>query len=246
MCTVSWIHEDRGYQLFCNRDERLTRKAASDPQILSRDGVRFLAPIDGDSRGTWLATNEFGVTVCLLNGTGGPGRRSRGLLVLDIASAESIAALHDRIQRFDLAPFGPFTLAVLAPAKPTMIIEWDGRQKNVLPPGGARMPLISSSFDPAQVADRRRQELTHVVHRAGALNPTALFMFHQSHGAAPGSYSPCMHRHDAETVSFSWLTVTDSEARFYYSPGAPCRSFTGESFTLSLKKQERAQCLACC
>ena len=246
MCTVSWIHEDRGYQLFCNRDEKLTRKAASDPQLLSRDGVRFLAPIDGDSGGTWLATNECGVTLCLLNGAGGSGWRSRGLLVLDLAAAKSIAEVHNRIRLRDLSPFAPFTLAALAPAKPTMVIEWDGRQNNVLPLGDACMPLISSSFDPAQVVDRRHKELVSLAKRSGALDTAVLLMFHQSHLGKRGPYSPCMHRHDAETISFSWLTVTDSEASFYYSAGAPCRSFTGESFTLALKKQEKARCLVCC
>jgi hypothetical protein len=245
MCTVSWIHEVGGYQLFCNRDERLTRRAASIPQLLGRDGVHFLAPIDGDSGGTWLATNEFGVTVCLLNRNGRHRRRSRGLIVLDLASAKSIREAHDRIERLDLAPFAPFTLAVLARGKSATVFAWDGELLTNLPLGDACMPLISSPFDPAQVADRRRQELARIVRHAGRLDPTALFMFHQSHAASPGPYSPCMHRHDAETVSFSWLAVTDSEASFYYSAGAPCRSFTGETFTLALKK-ERARCLVCC
>src|SRR6266849_6073651 len=115
MCTVSWIHEDGGYQLFCNRDEKLTRQPASDPQVLYHDGVRFLAPIDADSGGTWLATNEFAVTVCLLNGAQrsigipacAPFRlsnkdkkgclcyRSRGVIVLELATAKSIEEVHD-------------------------------------------------------------------------------------------------------------------------------------------------------
>ncbi len=94
MCTVSWVHEDRGYQLFSNRDEKLTRGVANDPQLLCRDGVRFLAPIDGDFGGTWIAANEFGVSVCLLNGAakshraGDSHHRSRGQIVLDLASAK--------------------------------------------------------------------------------------------------------------------------------------------------------------
>jgi len=96
MCTVSWVHEDRGYQLFVNRDEKLTRAVATDPQLLCHDGVRFLAPIDGDFGGTWIATNEFGVSVCLLNGATGSqapaGRdhRSRGQIVLHLVSAKSL------------------------------------------------------------------------------------------------------------------------------------------------------------
>ena len=34
MCTVSWMYDGRGYQVFCNRDERFTRLPATDPQEL--------------------------------------------------------------------------------------------------------------------------------------------------------------------------------------------------------------------
>ena len=103
MCTISWIHDKDGYQLLCNRDEKLTRKSALEPRLAVRNGTRFLAPVDGDFGGTWIATNEFGVSVCLLNGanlTGSeihaatPGR-SRGLLLLDLISLPSVAAMSD-------------------------------------------------------------------------------------------------------------------------------------------------------
>ena len=89
MCTVSWFHEPGGYQLFCNRDEKLSRKKALEPRQWTREGVRFTAPIDAEAGGAWIALNEFGVSLCLLNGGEGPGphreaRRSRGLLVLDL------------------------------------------------------------------------------------------------------------------------------------------------------------------
>src|SRR5262245_19361134 len=102
MCTVSWVHDDRRYQIFCNRDEKLTRLPATDPQFLCRDGVRFVAPIDGDFGGTWLAANEFGVSVCLLNGSArsrgaaGSQHRSRGQIVLDLASAKSLREVQAR------------------------------------------------------------------------------------------------------------------------------------------------------
>ena len=32
MCTVSWVHEEDGYQLLCNRDEKRTRTQALSPE----------------------------------------------------------------------------------------------------------------------------------------------------------------------------------------------------------------------
>ncbi len=70
MCTVSWLHDEiGGYQILCNRDEKYTRGRASAPRIETRNGMRYLAPIDSDSGGTWILTNELGITLCLLNGT---------------------------------------------------------------------------------------------------------------------------------------------------------------------------------
>src|SRR6266496_5302779 len=103
MCTASWTYQQDGYYLLFNRDEKRTRKGASPPRLLTRDGVRFLAPADGDFGGTWIGVNEFGVSACLLNGanlTGteiragsSRGGRSRGLLLLHLLKAPSAAAL---------------------------------------------------------------------------------------------------------------------------------------------------------
>ena len=33
MCTVTWLEDEFGYQLFCNRDEKLVRSSAEPPRI---------------------------------------------------------------------------------------------------------------------------------------------------------------------------------------------------------------------
>ena len=76
MCTVSWLRQSNGYQLFCNRDEKRTRRPSSGPQLLVRDGVRFLAPIDADFGGTWIAVNEFGLSLVLVNRGSGITRKA--------------------------------------------------------------------------------------------------------------------------------------------------------------------------
>ncbi len=45
MCTVSWTRQDGGYRLFCNRDEKHTRRIALPPAVRERRGVRFIAPL---------------------------------------------------------------------------------------------------------------------------------------------------------------------------------------------------------
>jgi hypothetical protein len=119
-------------------------------------------------------------------------------------------------------------MLVLEPTLPSSVLEWDGSAKTHLGFGEACMPLISSSIDPEGVAERRRRDLIRCRLQAGALDARVLEQFHGSHGALAGAYSTCMHRQDAETVSFSRIMVTPAWVEFFYSAGSPCRSTPGE------------------
>lgn len=235
MCTVSWSHDKDGYQLLCNRDEKLTRKPALELRLAVCNGTRFLAPVDGDFGGTWIATNEFGVSVCLLNGANLTGSeihaaapaRSRGLLLLDLIPLPSVAVMCNRLREIELSPFAPFTLAALEPGHPAAVLKWDGSMKTFLFEDADRFMLTSSSFDSEEVRRRRQEEYSHVRDREG------LFAFHRSHAPARSAYSTCMHRADAKTVSFSWIQVSCKETDFFYTPGAPCEKLPGVRLKLA-------------
>jgi hypothetical protein len=236
MCTVSWFHEDGGYHLLCNRDEKRTRVPAAPPAVRVRGGVRFIAPADGDFGGTWIATNEFGVSICLLNGaSAGRAARSRGLLLLDLAGEQSSLEVCTHIWRADLTAFAPFTLVALEPGLPAAVAEWDGAEKAIVLNGESLLPLVSSSFEPAAVRAYRRRQFRRQMVAAEKVDAHVLYRFHESHGSRPDAYSPCMHRPDAETVSFSWVRVSESEAEFFYSPGAPCQWMPGQTTRIPLR-----------
>src|SRR5215471_9031134 len=223
MCTVTWLHEDGGYHLFFNRDEKLTRKPALPPRVAVRDGVHYLAPIDGDFGGTWIAANEFGVSLCLLNGTRGTrpaAPRSRGLLVLDLVSSRSLEEVANRTKGADLTRYAPFTLSVLLPEECTQVIEWDGSRTIIRTQPEICNMLTSSSFETETVKKTRIEEFVRLV--GNSCSATRLQEFHRSHAPAKNAYSPCMHRLDAETVSFSHLHVHHSESVFSHSSAAPC------------------------
>ena len=229
MCTVSWVHHPGGYHLLMNRDEKRTRAAGFGPRIEARGGTRYIAPADGDFGGTWLAVNEFGITVCLLNGAGPrcAAARSRGFVVPELIGAESAAGAALALRQLDLTPYAPFTLAILEPDACPIVSDWDGRVLAIDGDAALRMPLISSSFDPDAVRARRLAEFQCRT-RSGRIDSAVLYWFHASHGLQAGPYSTCMHRPDAETVSFSWVTVNSGHIRFFYSPAAPCRVAAGE------------------
>jgi len=227
MCTVSWVHEAHGYQLLCNRDEKKTRKQALTPQVFVRDGVRFVAPCDGDFGGTWIASNERGMTLCLLNGVA-KGRRfgggqSRGLLIPELIASRSLREMSERVWRLNVACYAPFVLVGLEPESPATLIEWDGVETLIVPNGEPYMPVTSSSFDSDAVRQRRRAEFEKLRMEAGQVDVEMLRRFHSSHELCGDAYATCMHREDAETVSFSWVQVSDQSVEFRYWGNAPCR-----------------------
>ncbi len=220
MCTVSWVHRNGGFDLLCNRDEKHTRARAVEPTFASRNGVRYLAPRDGDCGGTWISVNEFGVAICLLNGaTKRTGRASRGHVVTPLTDSTCVDQAARRLIAMDLDAFAPFVIAALGPGQ-SVVIDWDGEQRHVDPRPEQRMPLISSSYEPERVRERRQAEFDRM---ATTVSVECLYSFHSSHGKQRGPYSTCMHRSDAQSVSFSWVKVGGPEIEFLYSPDAPCQ-----------------------
>lgn len=222
MCTVTWLETDGGYHLFSSRDELRSRGPARPPRLHERAGVRFLAPIDSDGGGTWIAVNEQGVGLTLLNDyaadQGGGVFESRGRLVTLLAAAGSAAEVGAALAGLDLGRYRPFRLVVLAPGERGVVRHWDGRREAEEAPGEPPL-LTSSSVDPAG-ADAARRDL---LGRMGPPDAERLAVFHRSHEPERGPLSPCMHRSDARTVSFTRLDVTAKRAVMAYQDGPPCR-----------------------
>jgi hypothetical protein len=205
--------------------------------------MRFLAPIDGDFGGTWIAVNEFGLSLALLNrGAASTAQLSRGLMVMNLIAVPSLVDVAERFATSNLSDFAPFTLLGLAPGLPAALFAWDGREREVVADANQYMPLVSSSVDPEACESRRRATLERIRAKSPALGPGALLAFHRSHAPVAGVHSVCMHRDDAQTVSFTWVTVEGGGANMYYAAGSPCRSLAGESLSLALCSRLQTQC----
>lgn len=241
MCTVSWRHDDDGYELFFNRDELRARERGLPPRMFERSGVRMAAPVDATAGGTWLTVNEHGVTVCLLNryprqqGEDDRSYESRGNLVMELAPSATEASVLERLASLDVTVYRPFTLVVLAPGPGARMAWWDGWRLTVAS-DPARQPLSSSSYDPDSIDLWRRQEWAAMEEQAAVHGnqgtAAAHTAFHRSHQPARGPYSPCMHRADARTVSFCHVRVTGDAVSLAYADGPPCRSALGEPLVL--------------
>jgi hypothetical protein len=253
MCTVSWLLTPRGYELFCNRDERRTRTAARPPSVRETRGVRFVAPTDGDHGGSWIGVNEAGLALSLLNRyedapfptrdvatgdvTPADDYRSRGLLLTDLMDCLNVSHVRARLSGADLSSYRPFTLAVLSAREPALLVHWANNKRTFDGAGEASMPLTSSSHRAAEVTAARRALFRRMVGEEGAVTHELLREFHESHDPARGPFSVCMHREDAATVSFSRVKVCNGAAEFTYQPLSPCARSRPVRVELPLRRE---------
>src|SRR5947208_6649276 len=66
MCTVTFIVRRRGYCLGMNRDEKLTRPTGLPPKKKMVNSRAVISPSEPGG-GTWIAVNDHGATLALIN-----------------------------------------------------------------------------------------------------------------------------------------------------------------------------------
>lgn len=227
MCTVSWLFNSPGYELFFNRDELSSRQRAQPPEIKQFHSTLVIAPTDIDAGGTWISVNEYGLTLCLLNNYAAQTQIkrqnwvSRGLLVNELShfpDAESVLA---HIKTIALSLYRPFNLLVLSLNCHIWQLSWDGAELQFIK--DPTMPLTSSSFATDDVIKSRVQQFTDAVNTENA-QPQQLKQYHASHLPEPGAFSVCMHRDNGQTVSYSHICVSRTQACFNYFDGSPCQT----------------------
>ena len=244
MCTLSWLIEADRYRVFFNRDELRTRRPAVPPAVRRRGRVRFVAPLDGDFGGSWIAVSESGLTLCLLNGfpatapPPSPARyTSRGQLPLSLIDLPSASRVREQLETTELGCYRPFLLAVFEP-EDRLLARWSGRALSFDPQGLARPPLISSSFYTEEVRESRSAVFREIGRGADTSDAVERHLaFHRSHRPERGPFSPCMHRPDAETVSFTEVEVDPGRVQMTYTPRSPCRGEPSEP-PLALERRE--------
>lgn len=227
MCTVTWLRSGDGYQLFCNRDERNSRRPALGPRQRERNGVKFVAPVDGDHGGSWIGANEFGLSLCLLNRYGGlelqakQNAISRGLLLLDLLDSPHVEQIKSRVNELAFDRFRPFNLLALSPQQ-SALVEWTGSEYSIVDDVDRLVPLTSTSLTEPGIAIARQQQFAALT-ATQTIHEGLLDTFHRGHLPDRGAYSVCMHRDDAATVSMSKIKLSQDEIVFEYEADSPCK-----------------------
>ncbi|GIC75472.1 NRDE family protein [Moritella sp. F3] len=161
MCTVSWLLANDGYQVFFNRDEQKGRALAHAPKYFNDRGVKYLMPVDPVGGGSWIAMNQAGLSICLLNyyQQKPPGKEliSRGLLVKSLVSNTSLTKIRSALNKLPLQRYAAFTLLVFPSHLTTKTgdvyaVRWDGCNLSTVT---AISPMVSSSVALAEVTNYR-------------------------------------------------------------------------------------------
>lgn len=228
MCTVAILPRPGGFVLGHNRDESVARARGIPPELRHVRGTAVLAPIDPDAGGTWVAVNDRGIAVCVLNAREPPERilppepYSRGLVALEAAAAPTVAKVARLLDPARLAAARAFDLVAVGPAAAIAAVHrWDGATLRVEPLAAPCM-LASSLSDPVGASRERRRAWEGWL--AGRTHPASedLARWLASHDPEPGPRSVCFHRADARTVSRTVVSVGRDEVEVEYLDGQPC------------------------
>jgi hypothetical protein len=225
-----------------NRDESRTRAAARAPHAQRTGRRTALLPTDPVSGGTWLAVNDAGLVLAVLNGNP-PDRlpatpkpaRSRGALIPDLLTCDSPAAALHACERLAYPEFAPFRL-VLVGQGVVADVRWDGREHMIMSrlSGGTPLMFTSSGLGDHLVEGVRRELFDHLFASGPETWQAAQDTFHQHRWPGREHLSVNMSRATARTVSHSVIDLGAAEAVFAYHAGAPDQPAERTTLSLSL------------
>ena len=218
MCTLSWQIWQGKLSLVFSRDESLDRAVAEPPRIEQGPKARLLCPVDPEGGGTWFSLNEQGLVLCLLNDYRSPpraARRSRGLLVKDLANHHNIEDLAAHLKQLNLADYAPFQLVVFPGPEAPRLWHWNGEElAEVVAPAS---PLSSSSLFPALTPWLRRRWFRRQTDgNLLRLNAEQHRQLHLNSGPLGRYLGIRMRRSQRATVSLCHLELTAREGRLHY------------------------------
>lgn len=230
--------------LGANRDERAARPSVPPGVLVAQP--RVVGGRDQVAGGTWLALREDRAAVALLNrldpAADAPpaGRRSRGLLALDVATAPrepapeprpwnaaevdapARAALQRAMASIEQERYAPFSLVYASPSACWMVAH-DGAGTSVVPIPPGWHVLTHRELD-----DPNEPRAAHLLVRLSSQRPASpaaaealLAGLLRSHGEA-GEPPVCLHQGVMVTVSSSLVWMDDHGMRYLHAEGRPC------------------------
>lgn len=222
MCTVTYIKHEDGFSLTSNRDEEITRPTLK-PDVYIENGTTIVYPKDEIAGGTWIATADNQVSVCLLNGGFKkhkrqlPYSKSRGQVLKERFLYRTNLEFCEEVDLFNVEPF---TLLLLDHLSGLDFVElvWDGKQKHIQQIDVQQHHIWASStlYNQEQI-DLRRQWFSEFTASKASFSFDDIITFHTESHTKEKSYDIVMERTaNLKTRSVSQINLTNHEKSFNY------------------------------
>ena len=231
MCTVTLLPIEQtncmGVRIGCNRDESLLRPAALTPRERSFGRRSAILPIDPESNGTWIAVNDAGLAMVVLNrnrkgatATNKVAKRSRGTIIPSLLHCETIDEATGAAESLDINDFAPFRLLMISQDK---FVEIDSSlpTRSCSPRRLDQAWIFTSSGLGDEVVEGPRTKLfRRVFSERSPVRFTAAQqdLFHLHLWPGREHLSVRMTRQDARTVSYTVVHIFGEAASMIYRP----------------------------
>jgi uncharacterized protein with NRDE domain len=224
MCTVSFVKHSSGFSLTSNRDEVSSRPTLPPEAYQEYDQV-LVYPNDEIADGTWIATSESNISLCLLNGAfekhqrNLPYNRSRGQVLKERFGFESHQSF---ISQVNLKNVEPFTLLMIDHKNLSdidfKILIWDESKKHILnvDTNAAHIWASSTLYDKEQ-RKMRKKWFADFILKNQKPDSASLFNFHTGSYTKNKKEDIVMQRNnELKTVSVSQINISKNQNSFIY------------------------------
>jgi hypothetical protein len=221
MCVLTYIPtQNKGFILTSNRDEAVSREAATPPRKYMIHGHHVFFPKDPRGGGTWIASSGE-ITLCLLNGgiskhiPQPPYRQSRGKVILDFFKFSTINTF---INDYNFTGIEPFTLVIIENTHGLIIheLKWNGRALSSKKIDISKPHIWSSvTLYPPEIIEMREQWFRSFLQQP--LNPEKVLDFHQYAGVGDIRNDIRINRDNVlKTVSTTQYVINEKLFTIYY------------------------------
>lgn len=221
MCTVSFVNANGKAIITSNRDEKTLRPNAIEPKSYLVNNKNIIFPKDKKAGGTWFAVNESATVLVLLNGADERHvlkesyRKSRGLIVLELISSESVI---EGWQEIDLENIEPFTLVLFEGGK-LYQLRWNETEKSTLELDVNQNHIWSSStLYPKEIREKRANWFSTFLDTKPEVDADEMFGFHRYTEEGNTENGLVINRNEfLKTLSITQAVVEKNKVTIHYN-----------------------------
>jgi hypothetical protein len=236
MCTVSFVNANGKIIITSNRDEKVLRPNAIEPKNYLINNKNVIFPKDKKGGGTWFAVNDKATVLVLLNGADEKHilkesyRKSRGLIVLELISSESVLQEWENIY---LDHIEPFTLVLFENQK-LYQLRWNEIEKSTLELDTLQSHIWSSStLYSKEIRAKRALWFSTFLDTKPGVNVDELFNFHRYTEPENTEHGLVINRNELlKTLSITQAVVEKNKVEIHYSDLIAERDFSNTFLSL--------------